>query len=447
MKYDVIVCGAGPSGMTAAISARRNNAKVLLIEASGLLGGNSILSLVGPWMTFHNNGKQIVKGIGSEIVERLVDKGYSLGHIKDPIGFADSITPVDVEGVKEVYFDYISEEGIDLLLHSFICEVIKENNVLKGVKVATKSGFINLFADIIIDATGDGDVSSLAGCEFVYGREKDGLAQPLTMLFSVANVNIEVLKSFMKENEDDCVVAENYDYGYLAISGFFKKIQEAKDNNEFSLPRDRVLLFQDVRENQVSINMTRVQNLSAINVFDLTASEIEGRAQIKKAFKFLKKYIPGFENSYIIRTPYRIGVRETRHIIGEYILQVDDILKLRSFEDSICLSAFPIDIHSPSEENLELFEQSVDKCYEIPLRVMIPKEIDNLIVTGRCLSATHEANASVRVTPSVMALGEAAGVLAALSFKHKKAPRSIDYKLVQDALINQGQIFKKEHIN
>lgn len=443
MEYDVIVCGAGPSGMVAAISAKRNHANVLLVETSGLLGGNSVLSLVGPWMTFHNHQNQIIRGIGAEIVEKLQERGFSLGHIEDPIGFADSITPVEVEGIKEVYFDYIREEGIDLLLHAFVCNVIKDQNTIKGVQVATKSGFLDLYGKNVIDATGDGDVCALMGCETVFGRESDHLAQPMTMLFSVDQVNIPKLKAFLKANASDAVMKENYDYGYLAISGFFQKVQEARDNREFDLIRDRVLLFQDVRDNQVSINMTRVQQLSGINVFELSKAEIEGRLQIKKAFAFLKKYIPGFEESYILRTPYRIGVRETRHVIGEYIMQVEDILHLRTFDDSICLSAFPIDIHSPSSEQLELFEQTQDKCYEVPIRVLIPKGVNHLIVTGRCVSATHEANASLRVTPSVMALGEAAGVLGALCAKYNLTPKQLDYRLVQNQLVKQGQIIKK----
>lgn len=443
MEYDVIVCGAGPSGMVASISARRNHARVLLVETSGLLGGNSVLSLVGPWMTFHNHQSQIIRGIGGEIVEKLKAHGFSLGHIEDPIGFADSITPVDVEGIKEIYFDYIKDEGIDLLLHAFVCDVIASNNTIKGVKVATKSGMLDLYGKIIIDATGDGDVCSLMGCETTFGREADHLAQPMTMLFSVGNVDIIRLKAFLRANADDVVMKDNYDYQYLAISGFFKKVQEAKAADEFDLIRDRVLLFQDVRPNQVSINMTRVRQLSGINVFELTKAEIEGRSQIKEAFAFLKKYIPGFENSWIVRTPYRIGVRETRHVIGDYIMQVSDILSKREFVDSICLSAFPIDIHSPSSEQLELFEQAEDKSYEIPIRVLIPKNTNNLIVTGRCISATHEANASLRVTPSAMGLGEAAGVLGAFCAKYQKTPRELDYRLVQNQLIKQGQIIKK----
>jgi len=330
-----------------------------------------------------------------------------------------------------------------LLLHAFVCDVISEQNTILGVKVATKSGFLDLYGTIVIDATGDGDVCALMGCETVFGRQSDHLAQPMSMLFSVNNVDLPRLKAFLKANADDVIMKDDYDYHYLAIAGFFKKVQEAKDAGEFDLIRDRVLLFQDVQAKQVSINMTRVQQLSGIDAFELTKAEMEGRLQIKKAFAFLKKYIPGFENSMIVRTPYRIGVRETRHVIGEYIMQVEDILNRREFDDSICLSAFPIDIHSPHSEQLELFEQSEDKCYEIPLRVLIPKGKNNLVVTGRCVSATHEANASLRVTPSVMALGEAAGVLAALCVQRGLTPKDLDYRLVQKQLVKQGQIIKK----
>src|SRR5690554_4045267 len=368
MKYDVIVVGAGPSGMVAAISASRNGAKVLLVEASGLLGGNSILSLVGPWMTFHSNSDQIVKGVGGEIVDRLKNLGYSLGHIPDPIGFCDTITPVDVEGVKEVYFDYVEKENIDLLLHALVMDVIRDEETILGVQAATKSGMIDLYGTIVIDASGDADVAYKMGCPYMFGRGKDNLAQPMTMLFTVGDVDIPKIKEYMVQHPHDFVVGEGYKEEYLAVSGFFEKVNEAKSKGEFDLPRDRVLLFQEVRPNQVSINMTRVQNLRATDVFEMTKAEQIGRKQIKKAFDFLKKYIPGFENSYIVRTPSRIGIRETRHIIGEYLMEVEDVLHRKQFEDSICLAGFPIDIHAPSGEKLELFDQSKDMAYEIPLR-------------------------------------------------------------------------------
>lgn len=443
MNYDVIVCGGGPSGITAAISASRNNARVLLVEVSGVLGGASILSLVGPWMTFHNQGESIVGGIAGEFVQKLVDRGESMGHLLDPLGFCDTVTPFDTEGYKALLFEYIKTEQIDLLLHALVFDVIKDNNVIKGVKVMTKNGIRELYANTIVDATGDGDVAKLMECDSVYGRESDHLAQPMTMIFHVADVDLDKMRHYMSNHPGDFVLRKDYDFQYLGVSGFFKKIKEAKTNQDFSIPRDRVLLFQEVRKNQVSINMTRVLNLSGLDPFELSQAEIEGREQIRIVFAFLKKYIPGFEKSYILRTPCQIGVRETRHILGDYLLDVNDVLERRRFDDSVCLSGFPIDIHSPTGNKLEFYAQKNDKALEIPIRTMLPKGADNLIITGRCISATHEAAASLRVTPTAMALGEAAGVLAALAAKANVSPRQIDYHLVQAALIKQGQIVRR----
>lgn len=442
MVYDVIVCGGGPSGINAAISAKRNGANVLLIESTGLLGGNPVLSLVAPWMTFHKNKSQIVKGIAGEIVDRLVTNGKSFGHIMDPIGFCETITPVDIEGVKQLFFDLIVEENIDILLHAFIFDVIKKDNLIKGVKTISKSGVLNHYSDVVIDATGDGDVSKYSGCDFVIGRDTDNLAQPMTMIFHVGNVDTKKLKAEIRKNPKDFVVRNNYDYKYLGISGFFSKIIEAKENNDFDLPRDRVLLFEEMRDGYVSINMTRVQKRSGVDLFELTDAEIIGRKQISSAFHFLKKYIPGFENSFISMTPSSIGIRETRHIIGEYVLKLSDITSNKVFDDSIALSGFPIDIHSPESNELRLDDANITNPIQIPQRCLIPKYIEGLIVSGRCISATHEACASIRVVPTVMAIGEAAGIIAAIASKKSILPRDVDYREVQQQLKRQNQLYR-----
>ena len=192
--------------------------------------------------------------------------------------------------------------------------------------------------------------------------------------------------------------------------------------------------------------MTRIQKHSGVDAWSLTEAEREGRRQIKEVFAFLKKYVPGFKDSFIVRTPSKIGVRETRHILGDYIMELDDIVEERSFEDSVCVCAYPIDIHSLDGSTLTVFEENKQKCYEIPLRVMLPKKAEQLIVTGRAISATHEANASMRVTPSVLALGEAAGALASIAIKKNIKPRQVDYKEVQAVLRKQGQIVSKNDI-
>lgn len=444
LYYDVIVCGAGTSGMNAAIAAKRNGAKTLIVEASGLLGGTNVISLVSPFMTFHDGKRQVVKGIADEIIQRLKSQKLSLGHIEDPIAFTSSITPYDVEGLKQIYFDIVEEEGIDVLLHSFIYDVIMEGNVVKGVEVVNKSGKMQIFADVIIDATGDGDVCTLAGAEFVMGREKDSKSQPMTMLFTMGNVNFEEIVEYMKHNKNDFVIADNYDYKYLGVSGFFSKVKEAMEKNEFDLPRDRVLFFEDVQKNQVTINMTRVLNLSAVDAIDLSKAEVIGRSQIRKAVKFLKDYIPGFKDAYVVRTPNAIGKRESRHITGDYILTEEDLHQKREFSDSIALGAFPIDIHSPDGKTILEHKTSPNNAYEVPYRILLPKGLENILVTGRCVSSTHEANASLRVGPSVMALGQAVGTAAALSVREKTTPRNLDIKLLQSTLKSQGQVIKKD---
>mgnify|MGYP001191876002 CR=1 FL=1 len=245
-EYDVIVCGGGPSGFNAAISAARNGMKTIIIEATGLIGGNSVNALVGPWMTYHKNNKFVVKGIAHELISRLLNEQQSLGFIKDPLGFCDTVTPIDVEGIKHLFFEMLEEENIDILLHSLVTDVILEDKHVKGIKATTKSGVMDIYGKVVIDATGDGDVSALANAEYIHGRASDNLAQPMTMIFHVANVNIDTLKQEVKNNPENFVLREGYDYKYLAVSGFFKEVEQAKKNNDFDLPRDRVLFFEEV---------------------------------------------------------------------------------------------------------------------------------------------------------------------------------------------------------
>jgi hypothetical protein len=440
MKYDVIICGAGPSGINAAISARRNGAKVLLVEATSLIGGNAVNSLVAPWMTFHKDNIPVVKGIAQELVDRLTISKDTLGHIKDPLAFCDTVTPVNIEGLKSLLFDIVQEENIDLLLHASVYDVTVVNDFVKTIRIMSCGKTIEYSADIFIDATGEGELSYLAGADYVFGREKDNLSQPLTMIFQVGNVNLDTLRQAMKQNPKDFVLSDDYDYKYVGISGFFSKVEEAKSNNDFDLPRDRVLLFEEVNPNTVSVNMTRVQKLDATNPFELTKAEISGRNQIKSAFNFLKKYIPGFQDSFILTTPVKIGIRETRHIIGDYVLTYEDVLKGKKFPDTIALSGFPIDIHSPDESVLELDDNELKTSISIPKRSLFVKGFNNLLVAGRCISATHEACASIRVIPTAMAIGQAAGTIAALAIKNKVKIRELADLEIKNILLEQGQI-------
>ena len=260
MKYDVIVGGAGPSGICAAIAAKRGGANVLLVENSGLLGGTNILSLVGPLMTYHNMRNQVIKGIAEEIIERLNKMGGTLGHIVDPLGFCSTVTPIDTEALKRLYFELIQENNIDLLLHTKIIDAYQENGNIKHITVANKEGVYNIEATYFIDATGDGDIAHYAKAKYIIGRTSDNLCQPMTMPFVVSNVDIYKLLEEVKNNPDNFVINKNYDYKYLGISGFFNEVVNAKNNGDFNINRDRVLLFQNVLKNEVTINGNSVQN-------------------------------------------------------------------------------------------------------------------------------------------------------------------------------------------
>lgn len=443
MKYDCIVGGAGPSGVVCAITLARLHHSVLLVEDTGVLGGTNILSLVGPLMSFHYKHQRLIGGIAQEIIKRLKEKQLSLGHIPDPLGFCGTVTPVDTEGLKAIYFEMIQESGVHLLLHTKIVHANSINNILKSITVCNKSGMYDIEASYFVDATGDGDICYSCGCSYTLKRSIDHLCQPMTMPFVVGNVDLNKVRKSMKEDPSNFVLAKDYSYDYVGVSGFFKEVQLAKQNNDFPIERDRVLFFQNVRKNEVTINMTRVIQKVGTNANDLTEAELMGRNQIQIVYQFLRKYIPGFENCEIVSTPQQIGIRETRHITTDYIMTKEDILNHSTFKDTVVVGSYPMDIHSPNGCNLDA-NPLLDIYYEIPSRTLIPVGIDNLLVSGRAIGATHEASASMRVTPIVMAIGEACGVIIAKCIEENSNTRNVNIQSVQDQLLNMDCIL---HIN
>ena len=415
--YDILVAGAGASGMCAAIAAAREGKRVLLVEKGGMLGGSNTQSLVCPLMGFHAGGRQAVRGLAQEIVDRLARRGGTLGHIPDPLGVTATITPIEPEILKQVYFEMLREEkNITLLLHTLITGAAVEQGRLAQVEAAHKGGKALFRAGVMIDATGDGDLAALAGVPCVFGREKDGLAQPMTLVIKIGGVEYPKIRAAMAARPDQFVLRKGaLEDSYVAVSGYFEAVEQARSRGELTLPRDRVLLFQGVREGEAILNMSRVVMKRSTDAWELTQAETEGRAQADEILSFLKKNIEGFENACLMETGAMIGVRESRHIQGRYTLTERDVVSGAEFEDAVALCAFPIDIHDPQGKDLHWTKTDTAQCCEVPYRVMVPESVGNLLVTGRCVSATHEAAASVRITPTAMALGEAAGIAAALA--------------------------------
>lgn len=399
---DVAVCGGGPSGFAAAVSAARLGLKVFIIERYGFLGGAASACLVNPFMVSKLNGEHLVKGIFQEIIEKLREKNAAL----DGELFGQPHICFDPEILKFILIEMAESAGVKMLLHSFINGSIMKGNEIKGVVAGGKSSDIKVFSKVVIDATGDGDVAALSGALYEEGRQSDGLTQPMTLMFRIAGIDIRKMPERDEIN---------------------KIYNEHKKHFKIRSSRENLLWFETTRDGELHFNSTRVVKVSGTSVFDLTKAEIEAIKQVESIFDFLKNHIAGFENSYISQVASQIGVRESRRIIGEYILNERDITGGTKFDDPVAKGNYPIDIHSPTGSGTVFKKLGPAVYYEIPYRCLIPKKIENLLVTGRAISATHEALSSIRVMPTCFALGQAAGSAAAIAVKKNIYPRKVDY--------------------
>lgn len=443
-QYDVVVCGGGPAGTMAAVSAARNGAKTLVIERYGFPGGSATAAMVHPWLSFHNKrGEQVLAGLGQELVTRLEAVGGAIGHVRDSIGFVYSLTPFDPDLTKQVMLRMLVESGADLLLHTFITGVDVKAGRVTGVRVVNKSGAYLIPAHVFIDTTGDADIAFRAGAPMQASRADGRLnTQPMTMNFRLSGVAWEPIRRYILENPTEFHYETLFDdlkrgEPLTAVSGYFSAWREVSES--LGVPRDRLLFFSGVRGDECYVNTSRVTQLDGADAFDLTAAEIEGRRQVTAIADWMRAKVAGFADSYISMIPTQIGVRETRRITGDYVLNQNDVVGGAKFDDAIARSAYPVDIHAPTGAGL-ITSEAPDDFYEIPFRCLLPQTLDNVIVAGRCISATHEGHASTRLTPTCFAMGQAAGLAAAQCAAHRVLPRDLSGGVLRDALQKQGAV-------
>ena len=452
-ESDVVVAGGGPSGLIAALASARAGARTILVEQYGFLGGMATAASVGPFSPFHYDDQQITMGIPQELVERLMAAGGCTGHLKcvPEYGSGPYMAYFDREIYKAVAFDMMKESGVRLLLHSFVADVVVEGVKVNGLVVANKAGLSQVLGKVVVDATGDGDVAARAGAEFKWGREADNIGQPMTMFFEMSNVDVDMLKKYIDENPDDFEWTSNlhshsslppqFNQRYFVAQGFIKAVAEAKAKGDLQLGRDTVLLQSTMYEGTMVFNSTRISKLRGTDPDDFTKAEIEGRQQAMSLAGFMKRYVPSFKNAYVSSTGIQIGVRESRHVVGEYILGQDDAVEGRRFADVVARGFYPVDIHDMTGAKGYQSDDSTwikpKAPYDIPLRCLIPKQIDGLVMTGRNISASHEAHGSLRVQGTAFAIGQASGVVAAIAALDDVAPRSVNVQKVQDVLLSQ----------
>ena len=447
LNYDVVVIGGGPAGTVAAIAAAREGSKVLLVEQNGYLGGMLTMAGTGPQMTFHAGKTQVVRGIAEEIVERLQAIGMSPGHMEDFVGYASSVTPFDAEGMKLVLETMAREAGVQLLYHTVYTGCEKEGDEIRSVRLYSKNGFFQVQAKVFIDCSADADLATHAGVSSVYGRESDHLAQPMTMNIKVADVDREEMITFVKGNRNDMLHTIPFDrleeLPRAGIQGAYSRIQMAKERGEFDIDRDMVLCFETNTPGECILNMSRIIRRSAVDPFDLTEAEVEGRKQAHQIVAFMRKYIPGFEHCRIIQTGPHIGIRESRKIDGKYKLTAEDLLANRMFPDAVAMGGYPIDVHSPDGAQTNHRYLKPGSWYSIPYGCLVTDQVKNLLVAGRCVSATHEACAAIRVTPIVMAVAQAAGTAAAQSAKDGQPANALDTDKLRQTLRDRGAFLEE----
>ena len=428
----------------AAVAAARDGARTLVVERHGFPGGSSTAALVHPWLSFHNKrGEQVLAGLGQELVDRLCAVGGALGHLRDSIGFVHSLTPFDPDLTKSVMQQMLLESGAHVLLHTFIHDVATRQSAVESIRIVNKSGMFQLRAPLFIDATGDADIAFRAGAPIQESR-RDGqlLTQPMTMNFRLSGVDWNAIRRYILENPHefhDETLFDDLRRGepLTGVSGYFSKWRAASE--KLGVSRDRLLFFSGVRADECYVNTSRVTQLDGADGFDLSQAELEGRRQVTAIADWMKGELDGFQKSFISTIPTQIGVRETRRIVGDYLLTQDDVISGARFPDAIARSAYPVDIHAPSGAGLVTSEAPED-YYEIPFRCLLPQNISNLIVAGRCISATHEGHASTRLTPTCFAMGQAAGLAASHCARQRKQPRELDFTLLRDALRQQGAL-------
>jgi hypothetical protein len=415
---DIFIAGGGPGGIGAAVAAGRKGKKVLLAEHYGFLGGMATAGEVNPFMPNHHEGDSLDKGIFEEWLARI--KEYNPGgngRIFDP------------NAARLAAEDLCIEAGVQLLYHHRVVAVSRTGSKIEHVILHSKSGMTAVKAKVFIDSTGDGDMAQLAGAEFEMGGFDTPHVQPMTLCFKL---KLNIAETGLDYR--DAVDAVAKERGLIQES--FKKAQE---NGETSNPRENVLTFATHYKDVVHFNTTRVIKKSSVNGSELSDAEVEARKQMRELITILRRDVPCFQKATIHSVAPQIGIRESRRVVGHYMLTQEDHARFATFPDAVARVTYPIDIHNPNGTGTEIRFLPKGTWYEIPYRCIVAKGIENLLMGSRCISVDHGVHSSVRVMPPVCSIGQAAGTAAALAVEGDCDCISVDGVALNDDLKSQGR--------
>ena len=452
LQYDVVVVGGGPGGIPAAIAAARQGAKVLLVERNGFLGGNMTIGL--PLLAYlDKDGNQVIKGIAQEFIDRLTELGACSPHHWCPMH--DSVTIYDDEVFKVVALDMCIKAGVEILLYTQVIDTNVENGELKSVTLFGKGRKMEAEAKIFIDATGDGDVGYMAGARYEKGPDNNGKLQPPTLMCTIDGVDVDRVISHLEAHPEETVLADTierypgYDGSYYrnlnpdqhAMVAFRKLFSELREKGVLPVDRDTLISISNLTPGRVNLNCTRHKGIDGSDVKDLTKATIDGHFQNLKLIEVLREYIPGFENARLVRFYPFLGVRETRRFAGIDTLTESDLMNGVIDETTIGLGSYIIDIHDGAGAGT-ICKKVMP--YGIPYGSTVSSDISNLMFAGRCGSMDSVAMSSLRVMPPLMAMGQGAGVGAALAVKKGVKPGQITPAEVREILRADGVMLEPD---
>ncbi len=409
-RYDLAVIGGGFAGVAAALAAARAGARVLLVEKSNCLGGAAVNCLVNPFMRYWTEIDGTRVDLSAGIFREIRDRMEAL-HAMEQKSFLE-------EELKYVLNEMVGEAGVDLLFHAYIFKAHCCGDRVERVSVVTRSGEMEIEADYFVDATGDAQLAYLAGCQTVLGRASDHLCQPMTLCFRLGNVDVDAF--------------------YASRERLKQAHAKSLAAGELINPREDILVFKTPIPNVLHFNTTRVVKKDPTDPEAFTEAEVIARKQVYEIYDFMKAHADGLEHSFLMMTAAEIGVRESRMIVGEYVLTEADCRGCVRFEDAIAACNYDIDIHNPEGTGTSHYLFPAGAYYTIPYRSLIPKSVSNMLVAGRCISSDHGAQASYRIMPVVCCIGEAAGTAIGLAVAQACAVRDVNIGKLQQTLKNNG---------
>ncbi|TCK21474.1 FAD-dependent oxidoreductase [Pseudonocardia endophytica] len=438
IDVDVLVAGGGSAGVAAACAAAEEGARTVLVEASGSVGGTLAWQYLEHVAGFHSvTGSQVVAGWAQRLVDRLAANGGSPGHVRDDVGYTVGRTPVDHGELALTESIMLDEAGVAVVLQAPVIDVRSgPDGRVDELTVHTRDGPRRFRPAAVVDTTGDAAVAALAGAPM---QPDTGATQPVSLLFKLGSVDVGALFAYLRDHPDELrpgsVVADD-GAAHANIWGLRTLLGDGYRDGLLSLHRRELHLAAWPQRREVVVNVTRTPASGR-------SGEVHARlsAQVLEFVRWFRDRVPGFGACHLSAVADRVGVRESRRVLGAYTVRGDEVRAGASFADAIGCGAFPIDVHAADSPTMA-HTDGVGSGYEIPLGALLVPRVPNLLVAGRCLSSDHAANGTLRITAACFATGEAAGVTAAMAAVTAVDPGDVPVGFVQGRLAGRGAIVR-----